>query len=390
MLLQYGKYLSLYLIGLSSLMGIWAGGPWLPLTLFLLLSFYVFGDAFFGDDKSTPDLKHSSLLIWQLWFALPLLFVIVFSFIWSVGSQDILSIGKTLGELTGYDFLAAREQTSFLEHLAGVFLVGLMIGMVGTVTAHELTHRLHDKASRCIGRWLLAFSLDSAFSIEHVFGHHRYIGTEQDPATAKRGANVYHHIVRSTLIGNLNAWNIEKKRLEKKKLSVISLWNLNIRGYLMSLLLIVVAYLISGFTGVWVFLACGVVAKALLEVVNYMEHYGIVRDPRSPVLPRHSWNTNRRISSWSMFNLTRHSHHHAQANLPYYKLQPMHDSPMMINGYLTTMLIALFPPLWHRLMTPKVLEWDEKYASDQERQIAKLHNERSGLSMLSNGYGREG
>ncbi len=116
---------------------------------------------------------------------------------------------------------------------------------------------------------------------------------------------------------------------------------------------------------------CALAGKATLEIVNYMEHYGIVRNPETPVQPRHSWNTNRRISSWTMFNLTRHSHHHAQGEVPYQDLQPMPEAPMMINGYLTTMVVALIPPLWHALMTPKVIAWDRDFATAEERELAQ-------------------
>ncbi len=109
----------------------------------------------------------------------------------------------------------------------------------------------------------------------------------------------------------------------------------------------------------------------------------MVRNPETPVQPRHSWNTNRRISSWTMFNLTRHSHHHAQGEVPYQDLRLYPDAPMMINGYLGTMIIALIPPLWHKLMTPKVLAWDREYATAEERELARAANERSGVARLT-------
>jgi alkane 1-monooxygenase len=83
-----------------------------------------------------------------------------------------------------------------------------------------------------------------------------------------------------------------------------------------------------------------------------------------------------------MFNLTRHSHHHAQGETPYQDLRPLPDSPMMINGYLTTIVVALIPPLWHRLMTPKLLAWDRDYASPQEQELARRANLRSGIPAL--------
>ncbi len=142
------------------------------------------------------------------------------------------------------------------------------------------------------------------------------------------------------------------------------------------------AFAIGGWRGAAFFTACALAGKSLLEIVNYMEHYGMVRNPETPVQPRHSWNTNRRISSWTMFNLTRHSHHHAQGEVPYQDLRPYPDAPMMINGYLTTIIVALVPPVWHRLMTPKVLAWDRDYATSEERKLAAGANARSGIPQM--------
>jgi alkane 1-monooxygenase len=258
-----------------------------------------------------------------------------------------------------------------------------MIGMVGTITAHELTHRTWDPISMFIGRWLLSFSFDTIFSIEHVYGHHRYVSTIDDPATAPRGRNVYFHIVASTIKGNISAWNIEKKRLTRKGQGLFSWHNAVIRGHLMSVLLVVAAYAMGGWQAAVFFTLCGLWGKSLLEIVNYMEHYGMVRNPATPVQPRHSWNTNKRISSWAMFNLTRHSHHHAQGEVPYQDLKPFPEAPMMISGYLTTIIVALIPPLWHKLMTPKVLAWDRDYATAEERALAAKANANSGIADMT-------
>jgi alkane 1-monooxygenase len=137
----------------------------------------------------------------------------------------------------------------------------------------------------------------------------------------------------------------------------------------MTLVVLVIAYLVSGWAGVAMATGVGLFGKFILEVVNYMEHYGLVRDPRQPVQPRHSWNSNKRISCWAMFNLPRHSHHHAQGAVPFEKLKPMPDAPQMISGYISTIGIALIPPLWFKLMAPKLKEWDEDHANDRERKI---------------------
>ena len=233
-----------------------------------------------------------------------------------------------------------------------------------------------------VGRWLLSFSFDTIFSIEHVYGHHRYVSTIEDPATAPRGRNVYFHIVASTIKGNISAWEIEKKRLKRDGRGPISPFNAVIRGHLMSVLLVAAAYAIGGWVGAGFFVACALWGKSLLEIVNYMEHYGMVRNPATPVQPRHSWNTNKRISSWAMFNLTRHSHHHAQGDVPYQDLKPFPDAPMMVGGYLTTIIATMIPPLWNKLMVPKVLAWDRDYASAEERVLAREANARSGVQEL--------
>ena len=388
MLFHYLKYFLFHLIGMLALVAILLGGSYLSFGLAAILITYVLGDALSGDDISTPTFNYSGILTVQLWLALPLLSLVVFTAIWSVSTGDVLGFGQFTSNLSGYDLLAAREATDSIHHLSTLVIVGLMIGMMGTITAHELTHRTWDPISMLVGRWLLAFSFDTIFSIEHVYGHHRYVSTINDPATAPRGRNVYYHILASTVKGNVSAWNLEVERLSKFGKGPFSIGNGVIRGHLMSVVLVVLAYLIGGIEGGLFFIACALFGKALLEIVNFMEHYGMVRNPKVPVQPRHSWNTNKRISSWAMFNLTRHSHHHADGNVPYQELRPYADAPMMINGYLTTILVALIPPLWNYFMVPKVLAWDEKYASKEELSLAKQANLVSGNAAFVKAAGK--
>jgi NAD(P)H-flavin reductase/ferredoxin/fatty-acid desaturase len=375
---DYLKYFTFLAIGLLSAFALFAGGSSITAGLLGVLAVFIFGDALLGDDTRSPHYRYPWILTAQVWLALPLLALIVFAGVWSVSTGDPLGVGAALGRLSGYDLLAAREVTTLGQHVAGIFLTGLMIGAIGTVSAHELIHRTWDPVSMAIGRLLLAFSFDTVFSIEHVYGHHRYVSTEHDPATAPRGRNVYSHILMSTLKGNVSAWKIERERLQRKSLGLFSWHNAFIRGHAISVLLVALAWLYGGALAAFYFVLCALWGKATLEIVNYMEHYGIVRNPAEPVQPRHSWNTNKRVSSWGMFNLTRHSHHHAQGEVPYQDLKPYPHAPMMINGYLTTFVVTLIPPLWHYLMTPKVLAWDRDFANADERRLAAIANARSG------------
>jgi alkane 1-monooxygenase len=388
MIFHYLKYFVFHLIGMLALVSILLGGSYISFGLAAILITYVLGDALAGDDISTPTFNYSGILTVQLWLALPLLSLVIFTAVWSVSAGDVLGFGQFTSNLSGYDLLSAREATDSIYHLSTLVIVGLMIGMMGTITAHELTHRTWDPISMLVGRWLLAFSFDTIFSIEHVYGHHSYLSTINDPATAPRGRNVYYHILASTVKGNVSAWNLEVERLAKFGKGPFSIGNGVIRGHFMSVVLVVLAYLIGGIEGGLFFIACALFGKALLEIVNFMEHYGMVRNPKVPVQPRHSWNTNKRISSWAMFNLTRHSHHHADGNVPYQELRPYADAPMMINGYLTTILVALVPPLWNYFMVPKVLAWDEKYASKEELSLAKQANLVSGNAAFVKAAGK--
>jgi NAD(P)H-flavin reductase/ferredoxin len=390
---DYLKYFLFHFVGILAAAALVLGGAVVTAGLLAVLALYMLGDAYLGEDTDTPEYARPGVLTAQLWMALPLLSLIVFTAVWSMCSSDPFGFGAGISRLIGYDVLAWRDATTWGHHFSAFVLTGLMIGMVGTITAHELTHRTWDPVSMFIGRWLLAFSFDTSFAIEHVYGHHRYVSTVEDPATAPRGRNVYYHILASTFKGNISAWKIERERLRKKKLPTFSIHNAALRGYAMSAVLVASAWALGGLRATAFFIACALWGKALLEIVNYMEHYGMVRNPATPVQPRHSWNTNKRISSWSMFNLTRHSHHHAQGEVPYQDLRPYPNAPVMINGYLTTIIVAMLPPLWHKLMTPKVLAWDRDYASAEERELAALANARSGISEMERsalGDGRNG
>lgn len=369
--LHYAKFSLFHVLTLFTIVAVFMGQNWIIWGYITITAFIILGDVCLGDDRETPEYQYPWILTLQLYAALPLLIILFLVSMWHFSETDVFAIGAYFSQLSGYDFLQAKETTLWWQYFIGVFFVGLMMSTVGTITAHELVHRTWSNTSVTIGRWLMAFSFDANFSVEHVYGHHRYVSTQEDPATAPRGRNVYQHIVISSYLGNISAWNIEKARLKSKKHSTFSYHNVCIRGYLMSLCLLLIAYVIGGLLGLLFFTLAGVWSKCLLEIVNYMEHYGLQRVPKKRVEPKHSWNTNKRISSWAMFNLSRHSHHHANANVPFHKLSPYESSPEMISGYLATITLTLIPPLWFKLMAPKLAHWDQHYANQQERDLIK-------------------
>ncbi|MBY5992531.1 alkane 1-monooxygenase [Ferrimonas balearica] len=369
--MHHFKFLLMYALALPQWLGLTLGGPWLFLGLSALLLVLVVGDALLGEDTSTPDDRPPGWLNMMLYLALVPVVITNLLQIWLMVPGDLLGYGAWVTGLTGYDVLAAKAGNPLMGEGVSLLACGLLTSMLGTIVAHELVHRTWHRPSLILGRWLLAFSWDSGFAIEHVYGHHRHVATPQDPASAPRGRTVYTHILRSTWEGNLSAWRIEAKRLALRRKPLLSLHNRFVRGQLMSLALLLSALLLAGWVGGLVFLASAAIAKAFLEMVNYLEHYGLVRDPACQVQPRHSWNSTRRISSWASFNLTRHSHHHATAQLPFQRLAPMPEAPTLPAGYLGTLMLTLVPPLWRRVMAPRLAHWDAHHASEAERALLK-------------------
>lgn len=381
---HYLKFTLYLLLAVPVIAATTVSGHFLAYGLAAAIVLIVLGDLFLGDDDSEPKYAHTGLLDLQLFLSLPVTVLYAFVVVWHGASGDVdpLGYGALVERLTGFDAIAARNATTAVDYVFGLFTASLYMTLMSTLVAHELTHRTWDPRAMLVGRWLLAFSFDVGFATEHVHGHHKQLGTKADPATAARGANVYAQVARAIVGTNVGAYRIERARLEKLGKPVLSLHNAYLRGVLMSVGLVVVAYVLSGIVGALFFSAVALGSKVLLEIVNYMEHYGLVRVPTEPVQPRHSWNSKKRMSSWATFNLTRHSHHHAQGEVPFWALRPYPDAPMMPSGYLTTILLTLVPSLWHRIMTPRLLEWDAKHASPEERVLAGAANRASGVKAL--------
>ena len=302
--------------------------------------FIILGDLILPRDYTVYDDKFSSLFNFFVMLPLPLLLIYLFI------SVDGLYNKYLFGEL------------SFITIIGNIMQMGLMLGTAGTNAGHELIHRAKNSIHEEFGYWLLGLSFDTAFVIEHVHGHHKFVGTINDPATARLNENTYSFIIRSTIGTIRNAWKYEKERLIRRKKNIFSLDNKLILGFLKGILIMSMVYYIGQEFGVLVYLASIIIAKILLETVNYIEHYGLTREEGSPVLPRHSWNTNRWASSNVLYNLSRHSAHHEKSNVPYCKLNPYKDAPEMPLGYLSMVYVALLlPPVFKRIMEPRVIKW---------------------------------
>jgi len=385
------KYLKYYISTLTLIVAIYVCtlGPYYPTIFFIGFSmFVILGDILMSQDDYEREYKYTFLLNLPMYINLPLLLFLLLIVVFILGENSSNAFSSFLLAHLNIDIVYSRESINTLDSISLVALSGLFIGTMGTVSGHELVHRKKDKFDLFIGNWLLAMSWDCAFAVEHVYGHHKNVGLDIDPATAKRGENIYAFIIRAIVKEQKDAWAIDLEQLKRRGHSIISLNNRMIIGYLRSIVISMLSFFIGGFGGMLIFLLCAFVAKSLLEVINYSEHYGLVRVPGEIVQPRHSWNSNSTMSSIYLYNVTRHSSHHEKANLKYWELIAYEGEPMMPQGYLTMLYLAIFAPyFFHRMMAKKLIEWDNKYATEKEKILASEQNKNSGVSFLmGSGY----
>ena len=380
------KYLKYYISPITIILAIYACslGSYYPTLFFIGFSlFIILGDIFVKKDANEDQYSHVYLLDLPMYINFPLLMILITITVFVLSNEPSNAFANVLLNYLNIDLSNMRRSMTLLDSISLTALTGLFIGIMGTVPGHELVHRKKSKFDMFMGNWLLAFSWDCAFAVEHVYGHHKHVGLPSDPATAKRGENIYLFILRAIIKEQKDAWNIELSQAKRREQPLFSIRNRMIIGYSRSLSITFIAYVIGGWSGLFIFLLCAFIAKSLLEVINYSEHYGLIRVSGESVYPRHSWNSNSTMSSIYLYNVTRHSSHHEKANLKYWELRSYNDAPMMPQGYLTMLYMALFLPyFFHRMMAKKLIEWDKSYASEKERILAIEQNKKSGISLL--------
>ena len=380
------KYLKYYISPITIVLAIYtcSSGAYYSTLFFIGFSlFIILGDIFVREDANEDKYSHVYLLDLPMYINFPLLMILVTITVFVLSNDPSIAFADILKNYLNIDLVNMRQSMTLSDSIFLTALTGLFIGIMGTVPGHELVHRKKSKFDMFMGNWLLAFSWDCAFAVEHVYGHHKHVGLPSDPATAKRGENIYLFILRAIIKEQKDAWNIELSQARRREQPLFSIHNRMLIGYLKSLSITCIAYLIGGFSGLLIFLLCAFIAKSLLEVINYSEHYGLIRVSGEPVYPRHSWNSNSTMSSIYLYNVTRHSSHHEKANLKYWELRSYNDAPMMPQGYLTMLYMALFLPyFFHKMMAKKLVEWDKSYATDRERVLALEQNKKSGIPLL--------
>lgn len=342
------RYLSAYSIPGFALLGVLYGGLFSWLTVVVVFVFIPLAELLVGrnpenmDEEAEAKAKNSLLYSFVLWFFVPIPFLLTLAF--------------------GYRFNEGAYQT--YESIGNVLSIALSSGGIGITIAHELVHR-KSVFEQYLGRLILLSVFYMHFAIEHVRGHHALVATDEDPATARRGQSYYAFWWTSVWGQWTSAWKLEAKRLNKLGHSPIHYKNEMIHFTLLQAAYLIVLGWLFGWMFTAMALAMGIAAFSLLEGVNYIEHYGLEREVLGngryeKVGDHHSWNSDHVISRMLLFELTRHSDHHAVASRHYQILRSLEESPQLPTGYPGMILLALVPPLWFRVMDPIVEDFDRR------------------------------
>jgi alkane 1-monooxygenase len=350
-------FFSAFIIPSLVIFGIYLGGWWQSMALIFVFILIPIIDAWAGLDTHNIPVADKPVVGEAFYYRLV-------TYLW---------VFVQLGFLGWALAVVSRGQVqSTAELIVFIISCGLVTGGIGITVAHELGHK-KSRLEQLFSQALLLSVCYMHFFIEHNRGHHVYVATPEDPATARKHQHVYAFWIQSVFAGYAHAWKLERQTLKNNNRSVLSIHNRMIWYAALPLL---------GCTAVTIWLSHGeinwlipvfffgqsVVAFTLLELVNYVEHYGIQRFELSPgqyerVNPLHSWNASHLISNFFLFQLQRHSDHHYNA-IKRYQILDHHDtSPQLPFGYPTMILVALIPPVWFAIMDPRLTAFEQQRAA---------------------------
>ena len=293
-------------------------------------------------------------------------------FVYGVGAVAFAIFGLVVSVLLssvngGINTLTRYTEMVFAEKIGLFCAMGVLTGTIGINYAHELMHK-SGKIERWLADSLLAMVLYSHFRSEHLLVHHIHVGTPKDPVTAKYNENFYKFFIRVLVQCPISSFKSESNKLGRKGLSPSDFSNPFYIYLILQIFMIVLSLLIGGFLGLFLFFLQAFVAILLLELVNYIEHYGLSRKILKNgkyefVQPHHSWNSTYKVSNWVLINLQRHSDHHFKPARSFPLLQNLGatKAPQLPHSYPAMGILALFPSAWMSIMNPRVTRWREMF-----------------------------
>jgi alkane 1-monooxygenase len=256
-------------------------------------------------------------------------------------------------------WLATRDNVPLMDRIGITASVGALNG-IGINTGHELGHK-HEKENRIAAMMALAPTFYTHFAVEHNFGHHKRVATPEDPASSRMGESFWKFLPRTVVGGIKSAIEIETARLKRKGKGFWSIDNELLQGWAITAGLVGVTTALCGPRAIPFMVAQGAYGASLLEVVNYIEHYGLMRQKDASgkyerTRPEHSWNSNHVVTNLVLYQLQRHSDHHANPTRSFQALRHFEQAPQLPGGYASMLVPAYFPKWWYSVMDPLVMK----------------------------------
>ncbi len=331
------KYFLALIPGILAIAGNIVGGNYLWMNIAYNMLGMVLLDRILPEDK-TPSKSKDNELVPNL--------ILVLSLLVHTLAVLTLLMGAYSHSISSYYLLLAVVST------------GLNSGISGIISAHEMIHR-KQAWWQALGKWNLLIVNYSHFFIEHIKVHHKWVGTNKDAATARYGESIYAFFLRTVPAQYLSAFQSEAKRLEQLGIKAFGWNNFVVRSTSIQLLLAGFILATLGVNVLLVYWGQSLVAIFLLEYVNYIEHYGLVRKEGEKYSAEHAWQSDTVISRFSLIELSRHSDHHLKASKQYQTLDSHISSPVLPSGYFGVFYQVLIPALWFKKVHPLL---DKMYA----------------------------
>jgi len=311
-----------------------------PVIVYTLIPLF---DRLIGEDESNPPDSSMAALAQEKYYR-----YVVYA---AIPAQYLSFISGT--------HLAVRGDLVWYQWLGLLVSVGMTSGLAINV-GHELGHQT-SKLERWLAKIALAPVMYGHFYVEHNRGHHVRVATPEDPATSRFGESFYEFLPRCVYGSIKSAWEIEKQRLEKQGKSVWSIENDNLQAWAITVALFAAMTAWLGWWALPFMIVQGAYGGSMLEVVNYLEHYGLRRQKKADgsyerCQPHHSWNSNHTATNIFLYHLQRHSDHHANPTRSFQTLRNFDGVPRLPSGYAGMIVVAYLPWLWFRLMDPKVVQ----------------------------------
>lgn len=341
------KYLTVFLLAITAYISFTSYGIWTYLPMLFSFVLIPFIELLFKPDSKNLSEVESKKIKTNSYFNIVLYTVVP------------IQIGFVI-----FFLISIQEELSIIETIGRISSLGVLCGILGINVGHELGHRV-SRFEQFLGEILLLTSLETHFLTYHNSGHHYNVATPNDPATARKGEWLFLFWFRSQIGSYIQAWKIEAKKLKQKRIHFLSFSNRMLVYSLAQILLLTTIFYIFSIETMVAFMLASLIGILMLETVNYIEHYGLLRKLKENgnyerVQPYHSWNSNHIIGRTILFELSRHSDHHYRASKPYQLLDSMPNSPQMITGYPGMMLLALIPPLWFEIMDKQLEKYNLK------------------------------